>query len=79
MASPGDGIRVDPEGKCPVLRAWSDMPSVVARAAAHGKISVTSGKLTRQTCIDNSDVLVPLVNAIGSLPAFGLYEIVTVT
>ena len=70
MASPGDGLPVDPEGNCPVLKAWSEIDAVVARAAAHGKITVTSGKLTRQSCIDNADVLLPLVNATGSLPAF---------
>ena len=79
MASPGGGIAVDPEGNCPVLKAWSDMDSVVARAAAHSKLTVTAGKLTRQTCIGNADVLVPLINATGGLPAFGLYQFVTVT
>ena len=79
MASPVGGIAVDPEGSCPVLKAWSDIDSVVARAAAHSKLTVTAGKLTRQTCIDNADVLVRLINATGGLPAFGLYQFVTVT
>lgn len=51
---------------CPVLTAWSSMDAVMQRMATAGLILYCStGRLTRQTCIDNGDVLAPLINVYG--------------
>ena len=51
---------------CPVMTAWSTMDAVMQRMATAGLILYCPGKkLTRQTCIDNGDVLGPLINAYG--------------
>ena len=50
---------------CPVLTSWSSMDVVMQRMATSGLILHCGKKLTRQTCIDNGDVLAPLINTYG--------------
>lgn len=56
---------------CPVLREWVQLEAAVARAAGSNKVAICPGsKLTRQTCIDNSELLIPLINEVGNSSAF---------
>lgn len=57
------------ERQCPILAGWSQLEVVVARVASHGKMVESAGKLTRQTCVDNADILIPLINELGGLTA----------
>ena len=53
--------------KCPVIRAWMDMPTVSTRAAG-GKIAeVGKDGLTRESVAANADILEPLIKELGSL------------
>lgn len=51
---------------CPVVSAWAAVEILMQRAA-NGKLAEARGKLTRQTCIDNRDLLVPLIQEFGAL------------
>lgn len=55
------------EGGCPVVKAWLQMPELVSRGAT-GKIPHINrdGDLTRQTVIDNVDILEPLIREFGT-------------
>lgn len=39
-------------------------------AASKGKLTVSRGKLTRLTCVDNRDLLIPLIKEFGTLKEF---------
>ena len=53
--------------KCPVIRAWMDIPMVPTRAAG-GKIAeVGKEGLTRDSVATNADLLEPLIKELGSL------------
>ena len=55
--------------ECPVLKAWQDVEVLVERAA-RCKLALVSGKLGRQHCVDNADLLIPLINEYGTLTYF---------
>ena len=59
-----------PQKPCPVLTAWAQLDAVLQRVATCGLLTYTSGRLTRQTCIDNGDLLIPVIDQFGPLPAF---------
>ena len=59
-----------PQKPCPVLTAWAQLDAVLQRVATCGLLTFTSGRLTRQTCIDNGELLMPVINQFGPLPAF---------
>ena len=54
---------------CPVLAEWSQLDAVLTRVATSGLMVAISGRVTRQTCIDNGELLVPVKNELGQLPA----------
>lgn len=54
---------------CPVLREWVAKEEIL-RSATKGKLTVSKGKLSRQTCVDNADLLIPLINEYGTLLKF---------
>ena len=54
---------------CPVLAAWANMPELIASVAKSGRMVDCTAQLTRQTCVDNADILEPLINVVGSLAA----------
>ena len=53
--------------ECPVLSAWSKSQFVLQRLLKKDLLVVSSGKLTRRTCVDNRELLVPLINLVGCL------------
>lgn len=65
----GDMSSEDLDAQCPIVAAWSRLEVVVAKVASHGKMVDSVGKLTRQTCVDNADILIPLINEFGGLTA----------
>ncbi|CAK9107354.1 unnamed protein product [Durusdinium trenchii] len=66
------------EGGCPVVKAWLQMPELVSRGAT-GKIPHINrdGDLTRQTVIDNVDILEPLIREFGTRPSISQMQDVT--
>ena len=52
--------------ECPVMTAWTDLPDVVSRAGKGRIAAVSSRKLTRQTCVDNAELLIPLILEVGT-------------
>lgn len=61
--------------RCPVLDAWADMEVLLQRVATSGLLTCVVGNITRQTCVDNGDILVPVINVLGQLPALSSSEI----
>lgn len=57
----------EPSGSCPVLTAWTKLDAVVQRVAGKGVMLDASGKLTRQSCVDNADILKPVIENLGGL------------
>ena len=55
--------------ECPVLSAWSQSQFVLQRLLKKDLLVISSGKLTRKTCVDNRELLVPLINLVGCLTA----------
>ena len=53
------------DDQCPVVKAWLEMPLVVARGAI-GQIACVKKELDRQDVSDNADVLEPLIVAVGT-------------
>lgn len=60
-------MTADQDGVCPVVREWAGMEALMGRAST-GRLAVAVGKLTRQTCVDNADLLIPLIKEFGILP-----------
>ena len=54
---------------CPVLREWVAKEEILL-SASRGKLTVAKGKLSRQTCVDNADLLIPLIKEYGTLLKF---------
>ena len=51
--------------ECPVLRAWSESEIIVGRLLK--KNLIIHGKtLNRDACVENADLLVPLINLVGA-------------
>ena len=59
-----------PKKPCPVLTAWAQLDDVLQRVATCGLMTYTSGRLTRQTCVGNGELLLPVISKYGPLPAF---------
>lgn len=53
--------------KCPVIRAWMDMPGVVSRASEGKLAEVGKEGLCRDAVSNNVDVLEPIIKEFGSL------------
>ena len=45
---------------------WAKVENLVM-AASKGKLTVSRGKLTRLTCVDNRDLLIPWIKEFGTL------------
>lgn len=58
-------------GDCPVLQAWIQLEALVEIAARGTVVQVSGKKLTRQTCVDNRETLIPLILAVGTLVEIG--------
>ena len=56
--------------ECPVLSAWSQSQFVLQRLLKKDLLVISSGKLTRKTCVDNRELLISLINLVGYLTAF---------
>ena len=54
---------------CPVVREWVKVEHLIT-AASKGKLTVARGKLTRLTCVDNRELLIPLIKEFGTLKQF---------
>ena len=55
--------------ECPVLTAWGKSEFVLQRLLKKELLVISSGKLTRKTCTDNRELLIPLINLVGGLTA----------
>lgn len=53
--------------KCPVIRAWMDMPGVVSRASEGRIAELGKDGLCRDAVSNNVDVLEPVIKEFGSL------------
>lgn len=53
------------EDQCPVIKAWMEMPLLVARGAI-GQIAMVKKELDRQDVSDNADLLEPLILSVGA-------------
>lgn len=53
--------------RCPVIKAWSELPVVVSRAAEGKLAEVGKDGITRETVSHNADVLEPIIKEYGSL------------
>ena len=53
--------------RCPVIKAWSELPVVVSRAAEGKLAEVGEDGVTRDTVSHNADVLEPIIREYGSL------------
>ena len=53
--------------ECPVLSAWGKSQFVLQRLLKKDLLVLSSGKLTRRTCVDNRELLVPFINLVGYL------------
>lgn len=65
------GLMADDPSKSPVLAAWTQLDDVIARVAKRGVILETfRGRMTRQTCVDNAEILLPVIQELGNLLAY---------
>lgn len=65
------GLMADDPSKSPVLAAWTKLDDVIARVAKRGVILETfRGRMTRQTCVDNAEILLPVIQELGNLLAY---------
>ena len=53
--------------ECPVLSALGKSQFVLQRLLKKDLLVLSSGKLTRRTCVDNRELLVPFINLVGYL------------
>ena len=53
--------------KCPVIKAWSELPLVVSRAGQGKLVDLGKDWITREAVSHNADVLEPIIKEYGSL------------
>ena len=61
-----------PAGGMPHHEDWALLGGLVGRASNGQLAHVNAKQLSRQTCVDNADMLIPVIRHLGSLAAFGL-------
>ena len=54
---------------CPVMAEWVKVEHLIT-LASKGKLTSARGKLTRMTCVDNRELLIPLIKEFGTSKQF---------
>ena len=52
---------------CPVIEAWSQSEIVLQRLLKKNVLILAGSSLNRDTCVENRELLVPLINLVGFL------------
>ena len=65
--APGSSDQAPELEPCPIMEAWKALPGVMERASTTARICCCTGGISRQSVIDNCDILEPIINALGAL------------
>ena len=63
----GPLLTVVSTSECPVIEAWSQSQLVLQRLLKKNVLIMSGSSLNRDTCVENRELLVPLINLVGFL------------
>ena len=66
MAAASSDSGPNPDGGCPVLKAWGSNETLKTRLVGNGGVVIVSDVINRQSVLDNRELLRPLVQQVGT-------------